>query len=54
MRINIRANALCHPLKKTGMPENIAVMTAFLLSEKGSWISGQIFHVYGGMSSIKV
>ena len=48
------ANALRHPLKKTGMPENIADMAAFLLSEKGSWISGQIFHVDGGMSSLKV
>jgi len=32
------ANALRHPLKKTGTPENIADMAAFLLSEKGSWI----------------
>jgi len=48
------ANALRHPLKKTGMPANIADMAAFLLSEKGSWISGQIFHVDGGMSSLKV
>jgi len=48
------ANALRHPLKKTGTPENIADMAAFLLSEKGSWVSGQIFHVDGGMSSLKV
>lgn len=48
------ANALRHPLKKTGTPGNIADMAEFLLSEKGSWISGQIFHVDGGMSSLKV
>jgi len=48
------ANALRHPLKKTGMPANIADMAEFLLSEKGSWISGQIFHVDGGLSSLKV
>ena len=48
------ANALRHPLKKTGTPENIADMAEFLLSEKGSWISGQVFHVDGGMSSLKV
>ena len=48
------ANALRHPLKKTGTPENIADMAEFLLSDKGSWISGQIFHVDGGMSSLKV
>jgi NAD(P)-dependent dehydrogenase (short-subunit alcohol dehydrogenase family) len=48
------ANALRHPLKKTGTPENIADMAEFLLSKKASWISGQIFHVDGGMSSLKV
>lgn len=48
------ANALRHPLKKTGTPENIADMAEFLLSEKAGWISGQIFHVDGGMSSLKV
>ena len=48
------ANALRHPLKKTGTPVNIADMAEFLLSEKGSWISGQIFHVDGGLSSLKV
>jgi NAD(P)-dependent dehydrogenase (short-subunit alcohol dehydrogenase family) len=48
------ANALRHPLKKTGTPGNIADMAEFLLSEKGNWISGQIFHVDGGMSALKV
>ncbi len=48
------ANALRHPLKNIGTPKNIADMAEFLLSEKGSWVSGQIFHVDGGMSSLKV
>ena len=48
------ANAMRHPLKKYGTAKNIADMAAFLLSEKGSWISGQIFHVDGGMSTLKV
>ena len=48
------ANALRHPLKKTGTPENIADMAEFLLSGKGSWISGQVFHVDGGISVLKV
>ncbi|MHC1774960.1 MAG: SDR family NAD(P)-dependent oxidoreductase [Lentimicrobium sp.] len=48
------ANALRHPLKKTGTTQNIADMAEFLLSGKGSWISGQIFHVDGGMSSLRV
>ena len=47
------ANALRHPLKRIGTTEDIANMAAFLLSEKTSWVTGQILHVDGGMSSIK-
>lgn len=47
------ANALRHPLKRIGTTEDIANMAAFLLSEKASWITGQILHVDGGMSSLK-
>ncbi len=47
------ANALRHPLKRVGKAEDIAHMAAFLLSEKASWITGQILHVDGGMSVIK-
>ncbi len=47
------ANALRHPLKRIGTAEDIANMAAFLLSEKASWITGQILHVDGGMSSLK-
>lgn len=46
-------NALRHPLKRIGKPEDIANMAAFLLSQKASWITGQILHVDGGMSSLK-
>ncbi len=47
------ANAQRHPLKKIGVPEDIAEMAAFLLSDQSSWMTGQILHVDGGMSSIK-
>ncbi|HEX9152864.1 MAG TPA: SDR family oxidoreductase [Flavobacterium sp.] len=47
------ANAQRHPLKRIGTAEDIANMAAFLLSENASWITGQILHVDGGMSSIK-
>ncbi|MEO7263639.1 MAG: SDR family oxidoreductase [Ferruginibacter sp.] len=46
-------NAVRHPLKRIGTTEDIANMAAFLLSAKGSWITGQILHVDGGMSCIK-
>ena len=42
-----------HPLKRIGKPEDIAEMVAFLVSEKSSWITGQILHIDGGMSTIK-
>ncbi len=42
-----------HPLKRVGKPEDIARMALFLLSEEASWITGQILHVDGGMSSIR-
>ena len=47
------ANALRHPLKKIGTPEDIANMAAFLILDKARWITGQIFNVDGGMSTIK-
>ncbi|MDP2162607.1 MAG: SDR family oxidoreductase [Flavobacterium sp.] len=43
-----------HPLKRFGQPEDLAQMAQFLLSDKSSWISGQIFHVDGGMSTLLV
>ncbi|MFT4601448.1 MAG: NAD(P)-dependent dehydrogenase (short-subunit alcohol dehydrogenase family) [Arenicella sp.] len=48
------ANANRHPLKRIGTAEDIARAAAFLISEKASWISGQIIHVDGGMSSLKI
>jgi NAD(P)-dependent dehydrogenase (short-subunit alcohol dehydrogenase family) len=49
----MEANANRHPLKRIGLPDDIAQMAIFLLSKKSSWITGQIMHVDGGMSSIK-
>ena len=48
-----KASAERHPLKRIGSPEEMAQMVSLLLSESGSWITGQIFHVDGGMSSLR-
>jgi len=43
-----------HPLKRVGTPEDIAQMAAFLLSDKSSWITGQVFGVDGGMGNLSI
>lgn len=48
------ANAQRHPLRKIGTPEDIAEMAAFLLSDRAAWMSGQVLHLDGGMSNLKV
>lgn len=48
-----KANSERHPLKRIGNTDDIANMAEFLLSEKSSWISGQILKVDGGISTIK-
>jgi 3-oxoacyl-[acyl-carrier protein] reductase len=47
-------SSLRHPLKRFGTVDDIAQMASFLISEKSSWISGQIFHVDGGMSTLLI
>jgi len=42
-----------HPLGRFGTVEDIASSTVFLLSDKSSWITGQVLKVDGGMSAIK-
>lgn len=45
-------SSLRHPLKRFGESTDLANMAVFLLSENSSWMSGQIMHVDGGMSSL--
>lgn len=48
------SNAQRHPLKRIGTTEDIVNMVEFLLSSKAGWITGQIMHVDGGISTLKV
>ena len=43
-----------HPLKRVGNVSDIASMTAFLLGEESSWMTGQVLGVDGGMSTLNV
>ena len=44
--------AKTHPLKRIGEASDSANLASFLLTEKSSWITGQIIAVDGGRSSI--
>lgn len=48
------SNADRHPLKRVGSPEDIGSLVVYLLSEKATWITGQIFAVDGGMSALRI
>ncbi|MEZ4888154.1 MAG: SDR family oxidoreductase [Chitinophagales bacterium] len=42
-----------HPLGRYGTPNDMASAAMFLLSEQSSWMTGQILHIDGGLSSIR-
>lgn len=42
-----------HPLKSIGDANDIASMVNFIISDDAKWVTGQVFHIDGGMSSIK-
>ncbi len=48
------ASAERHPLKRIGSPKDIARLAVFLLSNAGDWITGQVLHVDGGMSALRL
>ena len=48
----LNAQTQRNPMKKVGLPEDIAETAAFLLGGKSAWVTGQILHVDGGYSSI--
>ncbi len=43
-----------NPLKKVGTADELAQSITFLLTEKSSWITGQILAVDGGMGALKI
>ncbi|MBK7181935.1 MAG: SDR family oxidoreductase [Bacteroidetes bacterium] len=43
-----------HPLKRIGTTKDVANIVTFLLSKKSSWITGQLLHVDGGLSTLKL
>ena len=43
-----------HPLPKIGLGEDFSEMGSFLLSDKNNWITGQIFNIDGGRSTLRI
>ena len=50
----IEGGAKRHPLQRIGQTNDIAQMACFLLSGNAGWMTGQIIHIDGGMSTLKV
>jgi 3-oxoacyl-[acyl-carrier protein] reductase len=47
------ASAKRHPLGRVGTPQELASAAKWLLSEEGSWITGQIIGIDGGIGKLK-
>jgi NAD(P)-dependent dehydrogenase (short-subunit alcohol dehydrogenase family) len=43
-----------HPLKRVRKPEDIGNIVSFLLSDKSSWMTGQVIGVDGGISTLNL
>jgi NAD(P)-dependent dehydrogenase (short-subunit alcohol dehydrogenase family) len=48
------ASLALHPLGRLGTASEVARTIAWLLSEEASWVTGQVLHVDGGLSGIKL
>jgi 3-oxoacyl-[acyl-carrier protein] reductase len=48
------ASAKRHPLGRVGTAHDQAALSAFLLSDEASWITGQVIGVDGGMAGVKM
>jgi len=48
----VEKSAQRHPLKRIGSAKDIADLTLFLLSEKSSWMTGQVIGMDGGISAL--
>ena len=48
-----KAIELLHPIPKLGQPNDHSKLATFLLGRSNNWITGQIFHVDGGRSTVR-
>ncbi len=48
-----KAIAQLHPLQRLGEADDVASLAAFLLGPNSTWITGQVFGVDGGRSTLR-
>jgi len=49
----LKASVALHPLGRVGEPGDVASAICWLLSPEQSWVTGQVLHVDGGMSTVQ-
>jgi NAD(P)-dependent dehydrogenase (short-subunit alcohol dehydrogenase family) len=49
----LKASTAMHPLGRIGEPSDLASAYAFLLDPRHTWITGQVFGVDGGLSTVR-
>ena len=47
-------SSLRHPLKRIGSVDDVAELAVFLLTEKSSWMTGQVIGLDGGISTLNI
>lgn len=48
-----KASLSMHPLGRLGRPKDVASVAAWLLGPESDWVTGQVFGVDGGLSTVK-
>lgn len=51
--LSLKASTAMHPIGRIGEPADVAAVVAWLLAGESGWVTGQVFGVDGGMSTVR-